>query len=385
MSANFKGSIFFYCCPSGAPNSPKTVYQHPLVCLAEGLQSLGVPFYSNRDFWQILPDREEYLFKHDPKIAPDDCSIVILHTAWFTAGHPMPEGLFHSKRKYLTVYIESEADAKHAWQPEFRQFDFIFRAHYNRKFRYPKNFHPWAFGLSNRMLHELKVLPNFAERKPCLLVNFRLGHPLRNHIRKNFFPLLQQVLSIDDSVESTDAPPAEPYAHLHWVQTDRRHYPSYYKRLRESVACACFGGLFINPWPPDAFGPVKLHDRIINRLLKAGNSGPQRIMNWESWRFWEAMAAGCVVFHVDLDKYGAHLPTMPVNWQHYIGVNLDNMQAVVDRIAEDPEILARISAAGRQWALQHYSPAPTALRFLETVCGSSMLISSPAHQMLEKL
>lgn len=376
MEINFKGAVFFYCCPPGVPNSEKTVYQHGLVCLAEGLQSLGIPFYADRDFWQTEPNANKYLFNHDSTITPDDCSIVVLHTAWFTAGNPLPEGLFHPKRKYVTVYIESEADAKHGWNSEFRQFDFIFRAHYNRKFVYPKNFYPWAFGLSNRVLHELEDLPSFSARKSSLLVNFRLGHPLRNHIQKHFLPRLQEVLSIDDTVDATNTPPVNPYAYLHWVQTDRRHYPSYYQRLREAAACACFGGLFINPWPLDAFGPKTPHDRAINWLLKRLNVQPQRILNWESWRFWEAMAAGCVVFHVDLDKYGAYLPVMPKNWQHYIGIDLDNMQSAVDRIAEDPEILQRISAAGSQWALQHYSPAPTALRFLETVCSDPALIST---------
>ncbi|MBW4575769.1 MAG: glycosyltransferase [Aphanothece sp. CMT-3BRIN-NPC111] len=370
MVNNFTKKIFFYCCPPSPPESKKTVYQHTIVCLAEGLKSLGIPFYADRNFWQIAPDGKEYLFKHDPKVTPDDCSIVILHTAWFTYGNPIPEKLFHAKRNYITVYFESEADAKHAWKPEFRQFDFIFRTHYNRRFRYPNNFHPWAFGLSNRILRETEILPSFSERNRKLVVNFRLGHPIRKAIQEEFLPRLQTVLPIDDTVDSAKVPPTDPYAYLQWVQTDRRHYPKYYKRLRESAACACFGGLLINPWPLDAFGPSNLWDRIVNKFLGTFDSKPRRIMNWESWRFWEAMAAGCVAFHVDFDKYGVCLPVMPENWRHYIGIDLENMQAAIDRLAEEPEILEKISLEGRQWALEHYSPVPTAVRFLETVSGA---------------
>jgi hypothetical protein len=58
---------------------------------------------------------------------------------------------------------------------------------------------------------------------------------------------------------------------------------------------------------------------------------------------------------------------MPENWRHYIGVDLDNVQATIDRITENPEILEYITQEGRSWAIKNYSPVPTALRFLEIV------------------
>jgi hypothetical protein len=359
-----KPAVFFYCSPSGTPDSKKTGYQHGLVALAEGLKELGVPFYSNRIFWKPQIEESSYLFQCDPAVTPDDCSVVVIHTAWFTAGLPMPENLFHPKRHYITVYFESEADAKHAWNEEFRQFDFIFRCHYNSRFKYPNNFHPWTFGLSNRILHELVEIPLFSERSSSILVNFRIKHPIRNLIQEELLPRLEPTLIVDTSVDSTQSPPTDPYALLQWTQTDRRHYPTYYKRLRFSKACACFGGLLINPWPLDEFGPSKPWDRVINKVFSILDRHPRRIMNWESWRFWEAMVAGSVVLHVDLEKYGAMLPVMPQNWRHYIGVDLENLQDTVNRIESDPGLLGMISSAGREWALQHYSPRPTAQRFL---------------------
>jgi hypothetical protein len=70
---------------------------------------------------------------------------------------------------------------------------------------------------------------------------------------------------------------------------------------------------------------------------------------------------------------------MPENWQHYIGIDLDNIQDTVARIADDPAILARISSCGRQWAINNYGPVPTALRFLETLG----LTSSRVEKYLE--
>ena len=79
------------------------------------------------------------------------------------------------------------------------------------------------------------------------------------------------------------------------------------------------------------------------------------------------MAAGCVTFHVDFAKYGFNLPVMPENWRHYIGIDLDNIAEAIERIVEEPEVLARISAEGRTWAIDNYGPKASALRFLETV------------------
>jgi hypothetical protein len=368
MSNDFKGKIFFYCNPGLLPE--QGAYPHSIVCLAEGLKALGISFYSNVNYWQLSPDQEDYLFCCDSTITADDCSIVILDCDWFVNNHDFPERLFHHKRNYLTVYFERPADAinlpRNGWQLEFRQFDFIFRNHYNYRFKYPLNFHPWAFGLSNRILQETASLPDFRDKKMNLLVNFRLDHPLRNEIQEKFLPLIQKILKVDDTIDKSDTS-LDTYHSLQWHQTGMRHYPRYYQRLNHSVACACFGGLFINPWPPDSFGPTKFLDRVMNKVLIRLDPRPRRLMNWDSFRFWEALSAGCVTFHVDLEKYGAMLPVMPENWKHYIGLDWSHMGEAIDRITAEPEILESIATQGRQWALEHYSPIPTALRFLEII------------------
>lgn len=365
---NQSTQVYFFCCPDGIPGSKKTVYQHTIVCLAEGLKALGIPFYADRNFWRTSPNYNKYLFNFDPYVTPDDCSVVVLHNAWFTACNEMPLNLFHSQRRYTTVFFESEADSKYGFQAEFRNFDFIFRTHYNCRFRYPANYRPWAFGLTNRILQSTKPSLAYSDRKPCMLVNFRLWHPIREYLEQNFLPLVHPILPADKSVDLyQNAPKDDPYAYLAWLQTDRRHYPQYYQRLRESKACACFGGVLINPWPSNAFGPSTLHDRLLNKLLSFFDTRPRRLMNWESWRMWEAIASGCVAFHLDLDKYGATLPVMPTNWRHYVGVDLENLQAAADRLIHQPTVLETISVEGRKWALKYYSPIPTALRFLETI------------------
>ena len=369
MEMKFNHQIFFYCCPFGSPE--KQPYHHGMVCLAEGFKALGIQFFSNINYWQHSPEEEKYLLCHEPTVIPDDCSVVVLDHDYFRFNNnSLPENLFHPNRKYITVYLDCDDGTKTtSFDSQFREFDFIFKTHYNSKSKYPKNFHPWAFGLSERILLETKCISSFQNRKRHLLVNFRhkkAGHPVRNISCKEFFPILQKVLPINDSTDNLDSPPMDKYHYLQWFQTGRRHYPSYYKCLKESVACACFGGFFVSQLPQD-------HSILISRLIKRVFSQislkSNIIAQWDSWRLWESLAAGCATFHVDFKKYGFLLPVMPENWKHYVGIDLDNIQEAVNRIADEPEILEKISTEGRLWALEHYSPVPTSRRFLETVCN----------------
>jgi len=356
--------IFFYCI--------ENEFSHLSICLAEGFKELGIPFYSNINYWQISPDREEYLFCYDPNVTYTDCSVIILDFRLLRKPNSfaLPENLFLSERKFVTVYLD-DMDGFTLWNPHLNNFDFRFRTHYNTKSQYPSNCRPWVFGLSNRILKETKKSSKNPTKKIRLLVNFRVNQedlmysncwlrasqgyliidkgsiiidrPLRKIVCEEFLPLIQKILPLDDTVDDFDKTPSDSYHYLQWKQTGQRHYPSYYQRLKESAACACFGGCVTSSY----------------------FTGEPIVEWWDSWRFWESLAAGCVTFHVDFDKYGVKLPVMPENWRHYIGIDLDNMQDTVDRIADDPGILEKISIEGRHWAIDHYGPVPTALRFLE--------------------
>ena len=94
---------------------------------------------------------------------------------------------------------------------------------------------------------------------------------------------------------------------------------------------------------------------------------PARSVQWDSFRFWEALAAGCVAFNIDLERYGVELPVMPENWKHYIGINLENVDADIERLKSKPACLERIAAAGREWAVENYAPRKVATRMLHAV------------------
>jgi triacylglycerol esterase/lipase EstA (alpha/beta hydrolase family) len=104
--------------------------------------------------------------------------------------------------------------------------------------------------------------------------------------------------------------------------------------------------------------------RSLHRAAALLDRRPPRLIQWDSWRFWEGLAAGCLVFNFDLPLYGVELPVMPENFVHYVGVRTDNIPEVLARLEADPGLPERIAARGRTWALEHYSPVALARRFL---------------------
>lgn len=155
------------------------------------------------------------------------------------------------------------------------------------------------------------------------------------------------------------------YSHLMIaIQTGKRHSPDYYQLLGESMACSCFGGFFVSNFLRD---PSTLQAQLEKRLFMEFGWKSKQVMQWDSWRFWESLASGCVGFHLDFEKYGISLPVHPVNFKHYIGVDLDDVQTTIKAIQKNQEILETISGEGRKWVLEHYTPVATAKRFLEKI------------------
>lgn len=369
--------VYFYCCPE-ADN-----LQDDIIILAEGLRELGVPYYASADYWQQSATAGDYLFRHTPGTQPGDCDIVVLPYTWFNwvrlntpvLRRDFPPGLFQAGRRYRTVYMDTNDGLRTvSWEPAFRQFDLILRTKYCRRAWRPDNLHPWVLGLSNRMLRMTAGAPPFAGRKQAILVNFGASHHYPHSVRirshEKFDPLIKPLLDLDSTRDDLSVEPSDPYDQIMWRQTNRRHCRAYYERLKQSQAVSCFCGELIPPMPwrdPAQYlvGGNKARLKLaFYRFIGKFDPRPERIVQWDSWRFWEALAAGCTAFNLDLERYGALLPVMPENGRHYIGVNLAAPKSAIEQIIDDPGCLERIATEGRAWALAHYGPAAMARRFL---------------------
>jgi hypothetical protein len=358
--------------------------QEDVITLAEGLRELGIPFHANCNYWQETTEPGSWLFRHEPAVRPDDCDLVVVsyfYPYWIRSRtfqevrQPLPGGLFKKGRKYKTVFMDHfDGHRTVSWEPEYRQFDLTLRAKLNHRAWHPKNMKPWVLGLNGRILRATEGGKKFSERNRTMLVNFGASHPYphgtRDLTEKRFFPKIREWIPLDGAKDDLTKEPQDPYDRLMWRQTGGRYSRSYYERLKNSQAVACFCGEMIPPMPfrnPECYlvgGNKAKIRRFFYEMLGKLDPRPARSVQWDSFRFWEALAAGCVAFNIDLERYGVELPVMPEKWKHYIGINLENVKADIDRLRAEPECLERIATAGREWAMENYSPKKVAERLL---------------------
>lgn len=352
-------SVYFFCCPPGPPEH--TAYLHQIVALAEGLQQLGVATHADRNYWET---EHGFLLKQSDQDFRD-CDVVFVDAAFFDMelSHLLPEDVFSRNRSYRLVYNDSsDGLITNGYREEIRNVDVVLKSHYNRKYEYPATFVPWQFGLTNRIIGQVKPVDHSA-RSRTFLVNFRVGHLLRSLAEERVAPIFRAFLREDSTVDSFDGSDllnATDYSY--WCQTGRRHYPKFYERLSHASACFCFGG------HPEKFffGRKTLVEKLLYMVdWRLPIFRYDRVYQFDSWRLWESLAAGCCTVHVDFDRYGIQLPVMPVNGEHYVGVDLGNTARTERLIRRDPDILAAVGQRGRQWALENYSPGKVAQRFVE--------------------
>jgi hypothetical protein len=371
-----RDAIYFFCRPDAS------AYQNEVVILAEGLRELGVPVFANCDYWRPAPDAS-FLLRHDPAVRPEDCAAVVVSNAavrWMDHDFSIRESPLPacalvpaSRRSYRTVFLDVEDGYETiSLRPEYRAFDHVLRTHHNRRCFHPGNHRPWVLGYSRRVMDATAARLPWSERSADLLVNFYASHsyvhPARILMEKKFVPLADRLYVINRERDRLDREPESPYDALMWRQTQRRHCQAYYDRLGRARAVAGFCGELIPAAPHRPRYLVGGRRARISRgffnALDRIDPRATRIIQWDSWRFWESLCAGCLAFNFDLPHYGVQLPVMPENFVHYVGVRHDNVPEVLTRLEADPSLSERIAAQGRVWALEHYSPLAMARRFL---------------------
>jgi glycosyl transferase family 1 len=376
--------VYFYCSDEAGN------LQEDVVALAEGLSQLGVPFHSSCNYWLQSTTANDYLLKHDPSVSHEDCDVVVVSYTWpewvrmrtfERRTWPLPRDLFKPGRRYATVYCDNNDGYRTiAWEEPYRQFDLILRSKFNRRAWHPLNMKPWAYGLTRRITAATAAPHEFRRRKHKLLVNFGASHPFsyssRELARTLLEPRVRKVLPVDNTLDDLSTEPQDPYESLMWRQTGGRYSRSYYERLTQSQAVSCFCGDIIPSLPrrPDSYLVGGGRARVRRGWYQAVDlltRRPERAVGCDSFRFWEALAAGCAVVNVDLDYYGVQMPVMPENGTHYLGVVFDRVDQLVDRLVGDPELLQRVAECGRRWANEHYSPRAAARRFLAMLCAGA--------------
>lgn len=366
-----------------------TYYQHDLIVLAEGFRELGVPFYGSLPYWRESPDSQATLIPHHPGVRPEDCAVVVVPSWWFYGFNflevgsklPIPPEVLvpKARRGYRTVYLDhNDGCVTVSSHPDMCAFDWIFRNKINRRARLPCPMAPTADALQQRVIEYTAGAESYEDRSPVIYVNYGASHPYPHSSRRAAVERLHPLL---DGVFATYQPPfadvgekgpEDPVENLLWSQTYGRHSKTYYERLKQSQASSAFCGELVPGMPFDAsvYGTGGNKARLKEWLWRAADAAVRsdpRMISFDSFRFWESLAAGCLTFQCDLAYYGCVYPVMPENRRHYIGVRFDEIGKTVDFLHANRNNLGEIADEGRRWALEHYSPRAMATRFLETL------------------
>ena len=371
--------IYFYCNPQGDHRYP--AFQHQLINLAFGLKDIGIAYFSNIDYWKI--GKDAYLFQKS-EISIDACDVLVTSHGEFEYNWELPSCFTKKNRTYKTVYIDT-ADGlfTRSYSDELRSFDVILKQK-SKGMWYPENCkHSWVFGLSPYMKLKEEKHENISNRKKEIVANYRHVHTFRKQGEEIITKLKKLSVNkkseaLDYSAKRRDIEKENDFYKLGYLQSGGRFHPDYLKRLRKSLACACFGG---NLLPSKIFVANRKLFKIGNYLYDNTNEGrlinvfrkynlqvkhQYGIFQWDSWRLWETFQAGSLVVNIDFEKYGMLLPVMPVNFKHYIGVDLLNPSQSIQKINQlSIEELSEIALNGKKWAEKYYSPKAMALLFLE--------------------
>lgn len=363
--------VYFFVLPI-----EKMGYQHNAIGMAQGLRELGIPFYASADYWHEADGN--LLLRHTPDFDPQEADIVILTEQYITYGSGnFPKPFFASRGKKVFLHTgDGMVMQKQMRMAFYRKFDLILTFLY-QGIPYPEHFRPWTYGMTQHMIDLSRPeLPK--EDKICL--NYRNSHSVRQRAKEWLFDKLDQS-RLDTTREHFDWSTLEQSKDFHefvvW-QSAGRHNAAYLERIGRSVATSAFGGdFFIKPtiwgWYPWKFINYFVESaasigRMNNLAKKMGlhTNHTYRIYQWDSWRLWEAFAAKSMAIHVDFERYRIRLPEMPVNFKHYLGVDLKQPEAAI-AILHDTGRMQEIGEAGHAWALQHYSPKALAERLLRYV------------------
>lgn len=352
--------VYFFVCPLGPVHT--SGFDHNAVAIAEGLKELGVPFSGNINYWRMNDSQEEYLIRHHPDESFMDADVVIVSCAFYFYDRLslLPPSVFAQAKNYKLVFLDyADSHVSPGLRSEMAACTLVLRSNFNIRSKYPPNFVPWQFGLTNRLIESAKPIP-FGQRKKQVLVNFRIPHTVRGVAEQRVLRRIYSDFPKNDQVDSFDEASVPSSDKLLWEQTGCRHYSRYYERLGQSQLCAAFGGYMSRDMSESRYWIMRRLSKLFDMVDVMAFS---RIYQFDSWRFWESLIAGCVTLHVDLRKYGARMPIDPISNVHYLGVDFSDVGKALATLKNEAQ-LQQIAEAGREWAILNYSPRATAQRLL---------------------
>jgi hypothetical protein len=362
------------------------VYEDGFAYLAEGLADLGVECCGSRDFWVRHGSNAPLV--RGQEIASRKWPVVFIsnntyrHESIDADGrhlirHNDPDLESLSKQAERIVLIDLQ-DGYSNIGAEDPRISLIFRAKFNRWCRQSPKTRPYVLGVQKRVLDYPPRTSEDPWNERRILDSTGFTHPYQHGTRRYFdqklIPILED-MGIRISKEMAGKIGVEPNdadARQWWLLTDGKHNTEYFDLVRRFPMHACFCGEIISALPTDPTSILLGGRRAqLRKIFWSFLSGfcmrPRRLIQWDSWRFWETLALGATPLMFDLAKLGVVLPVMPENWVHYVGLDLEDPFGSIRELENRWHDIPQIAAAGRSWLIDHYSPVANARRVCHEV------------------
>lgn len=343
-------------------------YYHEIICLAEGLKELGYKIFSNHDYWW-QPEKSEYLLKGD---LSEDYDVGIYDYRFVKSFEHllMRPGYPNFPKDKKHILIDRNDWISPFWlKEEYKIFHFIFAGNLFKSQKYPENVHPWAIGLTTRIINNIDKVYKSEEKAYTIGYNFRVPHNMRKHVLENLQKLKQpypiqpafsspvKIGEVQLETQSEDQ--------LFWQTTTKRHNPEYFKLLERHAFFLSFGGYM--EYKPILYQPYSITDKIkrkpwffyANYLKRCRKdlSNAMFVFQHDNFRFYEVLYSSSVPINLDLESWDFLLPYMPRNGEHYLGIkkfNFNDFEAELNALNTNK--IRSIAEAGRNWVFEHYSP-----------------------------
>lgn len=359
------------------PYALTDVYSPELVVLSYGLKELGYEVIGNVPFWELgtggfLVEASE----EDYDVALVDWRFAYHCRSWVWDNR-------FKDRKVILFDRSAGMPLRHEWLRDgwIDRVSAILRSDAIGHEPSFSKVHPWQIGLIPEVMKALDDSRGQA-MKYALWQSFRVNHNARGMIsasieneldKRGKTTFLDRELAIDEAG-------GDP---LLMVATGGRFNRSYFKKLNGVAFTSAYGGYVENcPFAYQKFdgptlssSPYRFWDRVKKashkRVLGSKQTIDSRgkfIVQWDSFRLWEAMYSDTVPLLLDFDYWRLELPVLPEPMVHYLPIRSFDGASVVDMLfSVTEEKREKIASNGRDWVKVHYGPVPQAHRLLEII------------------
>lgn len=321
---------------------------HTTACIAQGFIELGFKVRSNVPFSLENIDSRGISTPFSLTTPPPFHEINEASDGLFIIDVTHGFGPYEELIKYLnkkSFFIINMADSAN-----FQDFPAGFKvatAHYNKYAVREGKFFPMPFGLSVDIINLSSSFNLVDNRRPKIIQNFKpsLSQGVRNFL----------AVSLEKRLESLDLMSYEYFAGRDYAES----------LARTMFICAYGGEIYRDLNRARLYGDNSFESNQTYKFKRLTEE--YVVLRWDSWRFYEAMAFGCLPIQLNLEDYGMKV-NVPISLGDYIPINLRNLDHAVqkiDVIKNNYEEFNRASNESRAWSVLNFSPRALAVYSLE--------------------